>query len=88
MDRRTMGRACVGCGILVLAWAALSFTSASIGGRPEVVTFANRRPYNQVKRAAHAAFLPLVLRVALGMGLLVGGARLAGSANADDEPKA
>ena len=76
MSRRTTGRGMVGVGIGVLLWAALSFTSSSLGGPPDELHFANRRPYNEVKRSAHAAFLPLVLRVAVGMGILLVGARL------------
>ena len=76
MSRRTVGRGLVGAGIGVLLWASLAFTSASLGGPPDDVNFANRRPYNEVKRAAHAAFLPLLLRAGAGMGLLLVGGRI------------
>jgi hypothetical protein len=79
MSRRTIGKVLVGGGIALLLWAALAFTGASLGGPPEHLSFANRRPYNEVKRAAHAAFLPLVVRVSVGMCLLLGGARILGS---------
>jgi len=85
MVRRTTGRVLVGAGIAVLLWGVLAFTNASLGGPPEEITFANRRPYNEVKRAAHSAFLPLVARAAAGMVLLLLGARLAGGA--EDEPQ-
>jgi len=81
MSRRTKGGGLVGVGIALLLWAALAFTNASLGGPPEEVHFANRRPYNEVKRAAHAAFLPLVLRTAAGMGILLVGARILGKKN-------
>ena len=76
-----MGRCLVGVGIIVLLWGGLDFTSASIGGPPDDLHFANRRPYNEVKRAAHAAFLPLVLRTAAGMGILLVGARILSKKN-------
>ena len=79
MSRRGMGRCLVGAGLAVLLWAVLGFTSASIGGPPDELTFANRRPYNEVKRAAHEAFLPLLLRAGAGMALLLIGARILGS---------
>ena len=86
MSRRTKGRALIGAGALLLLWGVLGFTSASLGGPPEELTFANRRPYSEVKRAAHSAFLPLVLRAGAGLTLLLFGARLA--AQARDETKA
>ena len=76
MSRRTVGRGLVGVGIAVLLWAALAFTSDSLGGPPDDLSFANRRPYNEVKRAAHKAFLPLLLRTVAGMGLRLVGGRL------------
>ncbi len=76
MSRRTVGRGLVGVGIAVLLWAALAFTNDSLGGPPDELIFANRRPYNEVKRAAHDAFLPLLLRTVAGMGLLLVGGRL------------
>ena len=76
MSRRTVGRGLVGVGIAVLLWAALAFTNDSLGGPPDELIFANRRPYNEVKRAAHNAFLPLVLRTAVGLGVLLLGARI------------
>ena len=76
MSRRTVGRGLVGVGIAVLLWAALVFTNDSLGGPPDELIFANRRPYNEVKRAAHSAFLPLLLRTVAGMGLLLVGGRL------------
>ena len=85
MSRRTTGRALVCAGIATLLWGALAFTSASLGSPPEEIAFANRRPYNEVKRAAHSAFLPLVARAAAGMALLVLGMRLAGET--EDEPR-
>ena len=85
MSQRTMGRALVGAGLAVLLWGVLGFTTASLGGQPEELTFANRRPYNEVKRAAHAAFLPLVLRTGAGLMLLLFGAKLAGEAG--DKPE-
>ena len=86
MSRRTIGRALVGTGAVVLLWGVLGFTSASLGGPPEELTFANRRPYNEVKRAAHSAFLPLVLRSGAGLMILLFGAKLAGDAG--DKPEA
>ena len=78
MSRRMVGRALVGTGLALLLWGVLGFTSASLGGQPEELTFANRRPYNEVKRAAHSAFLPLVLRAGAGLMLVIFGAKLAG----------
>ena len=77
MSRRTAGRALVGTGLAVLLWGVLGFTTASLGGPPEEITFANRRPYNEVKRAAHSAILPLVLRAGAGLMLVIFGAKLA-----------
>jgi hypothetical protein len=71
---------------VVLLWGVLGFTTASLGGPPEEITFANRRPYNEVKRAAHSAFLPLVLRAGAGLMILLFGAKLAGDAG--DKPEA
>ena len=70
MSRRTTGRGMVGVGIGVLLWAALSFTSSSLGGPPDELHFANRRPYNEVKRSVHAAFPGLLLRGLGGLLLL------------------
>lgn len=86
MSRRAMGRALVATGAAVLLWGVLGFTSASLGGPPDEITFANRRPYNEVKRAAHSAFLPLVLRAGAGLMILLFGAKLAGDAG--DKPEA
>ena len=86
MSRRAMGRALVGTGAAVLLWGVLGFTTASLGGPPDEITFANRRPYNEVKRAAHSAFLPLVLRTGAGLMILLFGAKLAGDAG--DKPEA
>jgi hypothetical protein len=86
MSRRAKGRALIGVGLAVILWGVLGFTSASLGGQPEELTFANRRPYNEVKRAAHSAFLPLVLRTGAGLMILLFGAKLAGDAG--DKPEA
>ena len=86
MSRRAMGRALVATGAAVLLWGVLGFTTASLGGPPDEITFANRRPYNEVKRAAHSAFLPLVLRAGAGLMILLFGAKLAGDAGDKPEP--
>ena len=86
MNRRTKGRALVATGAAVLLWGVLGFTSASLGGPPDEISFANRRPYNEVKRAAHSAFLPLVLRTGAGLMILLFGAKLA--ADVGDKPEA
>ena len=85
MSRRARGRALIGVGLAVILWGVLGFTSASLGGQPEELTFANRRPYNEVKRAAHSAFLPLVLRAGAGLMLVIFGAKLA--AEAGEKPR-
>jgi hypothetical protein len=86
MSRRAKGRALVATGAAVLLWGVLGFTSASLGGPPDEISFANRRPYNEVKRAAHSAFLPLVLRTGAGLMILLFGAKLA--ADVGDKPEA
>ena len=85
MSRRTTGRALVATGAVVLLWGVLGFTTTSLGGPPDEITFANRRPYNEVKRAAHSAFLPLVLRTGAGLMILLFGAKLAGDAGGKPE---
>ena len=86
MSKGTKGRVLVGTGAAVLLWGVLGFTSASLGGPPDEISFANRRPYNEVKRAAHSAFLPLVLRTGAGLMILLFGAKLA--ADVGDKPEA
>ena len=86
MSRRAKGRALVATGAAVLLWGVLGFTTTSLGGPPDEITFANRRPYNEVKRAAHSAFLPLVLRTGAGLMILLFGAKLA--ADVGDKPEA
>ncbi|MCH2102493.1 MAG: hypothetical protein MK297_00620 [Planctomycetes bacterium] len=85
MSRRTRSRALIGVGLAVILWGVLGFTSASLGGPPEDLHFANRRSYTEVKRAAHTAFLPFLLRAGAGLGLLLLGAMLAG--DTEDEPR-
>ena len=85
MSKGTKGRVLVGTGAAVLLWGVLGFTTASLGGPPDELTFANRRPYNEVKRAAHSAFLPLVVRTGAGLMILLFGAKLAGDAS--DKPE-
>jgi uncharacterized protein (DUF885 family) len=49
-------------------------TSRTVGGR--VDDFAHRRTYNNTKLAAHEAFPGFLWREALGLALVVSGARL------------
>ncbi|MCH2106364.1 MAG: hypothetical protein MK291_06960 [Planctomycetes bacterium] len=85
MSKRARARVLVGTGLAVILWGVLGFTTASLGGPPEELRFANRRSYTEVKRAAHSAFVPFVLRAGAGLALLLFGARLAGLA--EDEPE-
>jgi hypothetical protein len=72
-------------GFALLLWGVIGFTSASLGGPPEGLSFASRRPYSEVKRAAHAAFLPLIVRVGAGLTVLFLASKLAGDAG--DKPE-
>ena len=76
MSRRNAGRCLVGFGVGILLWGVFSFTGDAVGGRPQDLDFANRRPYTTVKRAVHEAFLPLVGRVVVGMLLILAGAKV------------
>ena len=78
MGRRNAGRCLVGVGVMVLLWGVLSFTGAAVGERPAELNLSERRPYTTVKRAVHAAFLPLVGHVAVGMLLVLAGAKIQG----------
>jgi hypothetical protein len=65
-------------GMLVILAGVLHLTSATIGGR--VHEFKDRRTYNEVKTAAHAAF-PLTLLLGLaGLGIVWLGGRMRASA--------
>lgn len=82
--RWKLGWIVTGLGMLVLLWAVLHLSAAGYGSRPRD-SFANRRPYNQVKSEVHEAFPGAILR-ALAAGLLLWfGARLRSSTGADSE---
>jgi hypothetical protein len=61
-------------GLLVL-WGVLHLTSAGYGTDPHR-GFAERRPYNEVKRSVHAAVPGALLRAAAGGLAIAVGARL------------
>ncbi len=63
-------------GVLIL-WGVLFMTSRTVGGRVE--DFAHRRTYDNTKLAAHEAFPGFLWRAALGLALVVAGARLRGA---------
>ena len=60
-------------GALIL-WGVLHMTSRTVGGRVE--DFAHRCTYNNTKVAVHEAFPGFMWRAALGLALVLVGARL------------
>jgi hypothetical protein len=72
--RERWGWAVSALGLLVMLAAVLHLTSATVGGR--VHEFKDRRTYNEVKTAAHAAF-PLTFLLGLGgLGIVWLGGRI------------
>ena len=61
-------------GFVVMLAGVFTLTSATVGGR--VGSFAERRTYNEVKQAAHRAWLPSMLLGLSGLGLMIAGSRL------------
>ena len=85
MDSRTkVSWALSALGLVLILWGVLGFASASYGERPEDATFANRRPYNEVKRAAHEAFPLAMLRGLGGLGLLLLGGYMRAASRAEE----
>ena len=72
--RRRLGWIATGLGGALMLWGVLHMTSHAVGGRVE--DFAHRRTYNNTKIAVHEAFPGFLWRAALGLALVVAGARL------------
>lgn len=76
-NRERWGWAVSALGIAVILAAVLHLTSATIGG--PIHEFKDRRTYNEVKTAAHAAY-PVTLLLGLGgLGIVWLGGRLRAS---------
>lgn len=65
----------VGLGIALILWGVLFMDSRALGTRTRH-EFAERRSYDQVKSAAHAAFPGFVLRAGSGLLLVLAGSEL------------
>ena len=63
-----------GLGFALMLGAVLWLSSATVGGRVE--RFAQRRTYNEVKRAAHAVYPAVLLTGLSGLALAVVGSRM------------
>jgi hypothetical protein len=75
--RERQGLLVMGIGFVLILAGVLHLTVATVGGR--VQRFEDRRTYNQVKTAAHAAY-PLTLALGLaGIGVVFLGNRLRAS---------
>jgi hypothetical protein len=68
--RRRIALLLFACGTALMVWAVFAFCAAALGGPPDEILFANRRPYDEVKRSVHAAFPGLLLRGLGGLLLL------------------
>jgi hypothetical protein len=63
-----------GLGGALMLWGVLYMTTHAVGGRVE--DFAHRRTYNNTKIAVHEAFPGFLWRAALGLTLVMVGARM------------
>jgi len=77
MTRARAGHALTGIGLACILWAVVFMNARAIGGPPDGLDFARRRPYDQVKSAVHEAFPGFLLRGLSGLALVVAGRRLA-----------
>lgn len=79
---RTAGTVLIAAGAALLLWAVLYMNVRALGLPPAERTFAHRRPYNEIKRSAHAAFPGFLLRAGSGGLLVIVGLRLRRRASA------
>lgn len=69
--------ALIALGVAGIGWGVVHMDVAALGsGPPEHLDFAHRRPYDQVKRSAHAALPGTLLRAGAGFLLILGGRRV------------
>jgi len=80
--RRRLGTGLVVLGLIGIVWGVLHVTNAAQGTRVRR-DFAQRRSYDQVKRAVHESFAGGLARGLGGLALALLGARLRGGSAAE-----